>query len=66
MPVSLCFACGRVFGGVEGFDRHRRGGFFQVGETGSGRFCADPASLGMVQDRKGRWCRKPPELPRGS
>lgn len=36
--------CHRTFGGITGFDRHRRGGE-----------CLDPAGLGMHPDRRGVW-----------
>lgn len=38
-----CCTCHRTFGGVRGFDRHRRGGR-----------CVPPEQLGMV-DRDGVW-----------
>lgn len=38
-----CTVCHATFGGVVGFDRHRRGGV-----------CLDPARLGMV-NRDGIW-----------
>jgi hypothetical protein len=37
-------SCHRTFGGITGFDRHRRGGE-----------CLDPAGLGMHPDRRGVW-----------
>lgn len=33
---ACCFSCRRVFGGVSGFDKHRKG-----------NKCLDPATLGM-------------------
>lgn len=46
MAISKCGACRRVFGGVAGFDAHRRNGT-----------CVHPVELGMVE-RDGVW-RKP-------
>ena len=37
LAAAQCAACGRVFTGVTGFDRHRRGGR-----------CLDPATIGLV------------------
>lgn len=48
-----CTVCGRTFGGVTGFDKHRF-------KTGAGRFrgpmaiCLDPGSFGYVE-RDGVW-----------
>lgn len=41
---AQCPTCRRTFGGVTGFDRHRRNGA-----------CLDPVALGMTQDGKGVW-----------
>jgi hypothetical protein len=41
--MAHCPTCHRTFGGVWGFDRHRRNGA-----------CVDPQTLGMV-DRDGVW-----------
>lgn len=38
-----CSACGRYFGGVNGFDLHRR-------DSETGRICLDPAS---ITDKRG-------------
>jgi hypothetical protein len=51
MAISKCGACGRVFGGVAGFDAHRHHEATRV-QTGSR--CAHPAVLGMVE-RDGVW-----------
>ena len=40
-----CMTCGRIFSGEGAFDRHRHGAFTPKNT----RFCADPASLGMVE-----------------
>lgn len=47
----LCAACGRYFGGVNGFERHRVN--FQ---------CVDAATIGLRLNR-GRWVRTPPKAP---
>lgn len=39
-----CSACHTTFGGITGFDRHRRGGQ-----------CHDPALLEMHRDSRGVW-----------
>lgn len=39
-----CTVCHRTFGGVTGFDAHRRDGW-----------CIDPTTLGMVQSDVGIW-----------
>lgn len=39
-----CAACHRTFGGVRGFDDHRRDGQ-----------CIDPSTLGMVEGDAGVW-----------
>jgi hypothetical protein len=46
-----CGTCHRTFGGVRAFDLHRQGPV-------SGRVCADPATVGLVE-RDGVW-RQPP------
>lgn len=43
-----CAHCGRVFGGLTGFDRHQQ-------LTPSGLVCHDPASRGMAKKPNGRW-----------
>lgn len=52
-----CAECGRYFGGVAGFERHR------VAFT-----CVDPAYFGLSQDARGYWVRaylSKPAMPRG-
>lgn len=44
-----CSVCSRLFGGVTGFDEHRKAGV-----------CQDPGELGYVEDDRGVW-RKPME-----
>lgn len=47
----LCSACGRYFGGVNGFERHRV------------KFlCVDPATLGLVLNDRGYWVRPAPKM----
>lgn len=46
--AAHCAPCHRTFGGVAGFEKHRKGGT-----------CLDPATLGMVE-RDGIW-RRPPD-----
>lgn len=41
-----CPACGRFFGGVSGFDRHR-----------VNAACVDPASVGLELNARGYWVR---------
>jgi hypothetical protein len=47
----LCSACGRFFGGVNGFERHRNG--FQ---------CVDPIDLGLPLNSRGYWVRQPSRM----
>jgi hypothetical protein len=47
---AKCGTCRRIFGGVTGFDRHRRNGL-----------CVDPVTFGYVE-RGGVW-RKPTDGP---
>lgn len=57
-----CSGCGRVFGGIDGFERHR------ITMTGVHGFdadfdwrCGDDAELaarGLRQDLRGRWVRQ--------
>ena len=45
-----CAGCGRKFGGARTFDLHQR--------ISSGRnVCLDPATIGMIKDRRGVWIR---------
>lgn len=46
----LCRSCGRYFGGVAGFDAHRRAGQ-----------CVPPETIGMAQDAAGFWRRARPD-----
>jgi hypothetical protein len=46
-----CSECGRYFGGVNGFERHRV--HFQ---------CIDPTSVGLKLNDAGYWVRKPPRM----
>lgn len=46
-----CAGCGRYFGGVNGFERHR------VSFN-----CIDPASVGLVLNSRGYWVRPAPRL----
>lgn len=48
-----CAVCHLTYGGVYGFDAHRRDGR-----------CLDPASLGMAPDDSGVWRRPAPDAPR--
>jgi len=48
----LCSACGRYFGGVSGFDKHRRGPFTSLGKK---RYCVDPSTVGMHLNNRGYW-----------
>lgn len=47
----LCSACGRYFGGADGFTRHRVN--FK---------CVDPATLGLTLNRRGYWVRPIPKM----
>lgn len=48
-PVQAhCLRCHHTFGGIYGFDRHRRAGN-----------CTEPTALGMVADRRGIWGNPP-------
>lgn len=47
----LCSACGRYFGGVNGFERHRVK--FQ---------CVDPATIGLELNPRGYWVRPAPKV----
>lgn len=50
--MAACTVCGRVFGGVGGFDQHRN---HRDDDTLTERDrCIDPATLGMVE-RDGVW-----------
>lgn len=44
----LCRSCGRYFGGVNGFDLHRR-------DSRVGRICLDPASVVDKQGYRKLW-----------
>ena len=50
----LCFACRELFGGVTGFERHRRDGG-----------CVDPASAGLRKNDSGYWVRPKPQIQLG-
>ena len=54
--VCLCTGCGRIFGGVSGFDKHQR-------LKGGKIHCLDPSGLGMVEKDK-IWRQKYPSQPR--
>lgn len=43
-----CAACGAVFGSVQGFDRHRAGGYR------AGRRCLTAAEIAALRDGRGR------------
>lgn len=45
----LCRSCGRYFGGVHGFDLHRRGGR-----------CVDPETVGLHLSSDGFYRQRPP------
>ena len=47
----LCSACGRYFGGVNGFERHRVK--FQ---------CVDPVTIGLELNPRGYWVRPAPKV----
>jgi len=47
----LCSACGRYFGGVNGFERHR-----------VSFACVDPISVGLVLNARGFWVRPAPKM----
>lgn len=51
LAQAHCPSCHRTFGGVTGFDKHRRFGR-----------CTDPATLGMADNGRGVW-RKPMDRP---
>lgn len=51
MASGKCAACGEPFTGLTAFDKH------QTTDYGSAKpvTCHDPASVGLVRDRNGRW-----------
>jgi hypothetical protein len=50
-----CGVCGEHFSGVTAFDAHQRVNYeAEVPVT-----CQDPASLGMIKNRHGRWAAAP-------
>ncbi|MGH7239912.1 MAG: hypothetical protein ACREHG_07585 [Candidatus Saccharimonadales bacterium] len=49
----LCSSCGRYFGGVNGFERHRIS--FK---------CVDPVHVGLSLNEHGYWVRKTPRIAR--
>lgn len=56
---NQCAACGLLFGGLTGFDKHRTGSFSQR------RRCMTPAELeklGMTQGAAGFWRLPAPEM----
>ncbi|MGH9351985.1 MAG: hypothetical protein ACRD2G_07485 [Terriglobia bacterium] len=59
LPVGsrhcCCRACGEYFGGVTGFEMHRRGEY-------SHRYCINPATAGLTKDGRGYWRRLAPDM----
>jgi len=51
MSVCKCSPCGREFTGLSTFDRHQDVNYNRRPAV----VCVDPAGLGMVQNRSGRW-----------
>jgi hypothetical protein len=59
-PANVCSGCGRDFGSVTAFDRHRVGRYAYSADRDhpDGRRCLtgnELAALGMTLDRLGRW-----------
>lgn len=51
---ARCASCGETFSTERGFNLHRRGPW-------AARKCADPVSVGLVQDAGGIWRRPAPK-----
>lgn len=51
MSAGKCGACEREFTGLTAFDKHQDVDYMQQQAV----ICRDPATLGLVQDRNGRW-----------
>lgn len=62
---NQCGACGLLFGGLTGFDRHRTGAFSAAGAAGVNRRCMTPQELepaGMTQGGDGFWRLPAPQM----
>jgi hypothetical protein len=51
---SECAACGRRFTGTTAFDAHRQGDYTNE-PPNYGRYCVEPAKVGLVQREDGIW-----------
>jgi hypothetical protein len=50
-PANLCKQCGNDFGSLGAFDKHQDVSYKREPVI----ICRDPESIGMHQDRHGRW-----------
>ena len=51
MSAGKCGACGREFTGVASFDKHQDVNYMRRPTV----ICLDPATVGLAEDRNGRW-----------